>query len=366
MDDLPALSEQAVRKIVHVDMDAFYASVEQRDDPSLRGKPVVVAWRGNRSVVCAASYEARRFGVRSAMPGIRAVRLCPEAIFIPPDFIRYKAVSQAVREIFQRHTDLIEPLSLDEAYLDVTTNKREHPTATRVAKAIREEIRVELNLTASAGVAPNKFLAKIASDWKKPDGLFVIQPHEVQSFLLGLPVGKIPGVGQVTETRIKQLGVTTIGDLFVLDLSELENHFGRYGKRLYELARGIDHNPVIPNRASKSISAEDTFEQDIPLADTEPVIRKLAEKVWTISRQNARQARTVTLKLKTKQFDTLTRSLTPPLMPVSADEFVSLAVSLCSRVDLDSSQLFRLVGVGLSNFQVDAELDSPLFNNQSI
>src|ERR1700712_5864577 len=202
------------RKIVHVDMDAFYASVEQRDDPSLRGKPVVVAWKGKRSVVCAASYEARRFGVRSAMPAITAERLCPQAIFLPPDFTRYKAVSRAVREIFQRHTDLIEPLSLDEAYLDVTENKTGLPTATKVAVKIRQQIREELNLTASAGVAPNKFLAKIASDWKKPDGLFVIQPHEAQSFLQPLTVGRIPGVGQVTESRMKAVGITTISHLF--------------------------------------------------------------------------------------------------------------------------------------------------------
>src|SRR5713226_8860506 len=178
------------RKIIHVDMDAFYASVEQRDDPQLRGKPVIVAWRGNRSVVCAASYEARRFGVRSAMPAVRAERLCPDGIFLPPDFVRYRAVSRSVREIFSRHTDLIEPLSLDEAYLDVTENKTGLPTATRVAIKIREEIRQELNLTASAGVAPNKFLAKIASDWKKPDSLFVIQPHQVHSFLTDLPIGR--------------------------------------------------------------------------------------------------------------------------------------------------------------------------------
>ena len=172
----------ALRKVVHVDMDAFYASVEQRDNPELRGRPVIVAWRGKRSVVCAASYEARHYGVRSAMPAKRAERMCPEAVFIPPDFVRYKAASQAVREILQRHTDLIEPLSLDEAYLDVTENKMHLPTATRVAKMIREQIREELNLTASAGVAPNKFLAKIASDWKKPNGLCVIQPHEIRGF----------------------------------------------------------------------------------------------------------------------------------------------------------------------------------------
>jgi DNA polymerase-4 len=281
-------------------MDAFYASVEQRDDPKLRGKPVVVAWRGNRSVVCAASYEARRFGVRSAMPALRAERLCPEAIFVPPDFTRYKAVSRAVREIFQRHTDLIEPLSLDEAYLDVTRNKMELPTATRVAKRIREQIFAELNLTASAGVAPNKFLAKIASDWKKPNGLFVIQPHEAQSFLLPLPVGRIPGVGQVTERRMKALGIATVGDLCALGPSTLESCFGSYGARLYRLARGIDDSPVVPNRISKSISAEDTFPEDIPLADTESKVRALAEKVWKSSSGNARAAKTVVLRLKTK------------------------------------------------------------------
>ena len=348
-----------LRKVVHVDMDAFYASVEQRDNPDLRGKPVVVAWRGNRSVVCAASYEARRYGIRSAMPAIRAERLCPQAVFIPPDFVRYKAVSSAVREIFQRHTDLIEPLSLDEAYLDVTENKLQLPTATRVAKRIREQIREELNLTASAGVAPNKFLAKIASDWKKPDGLFVIQPHEVQDFLIPLPVGRIPGVGQVTEARMKSLGINTVGDLYAMEISALERHFGRYGQRLYELARGIDDHPVVANRTSKSISAEDTLQEDIPLAETRPLVRTLAEKVWIASRQNARMARTVVLKLKTKEFQTLTRSLTPAVMPTSALEFADVAVSLCERVQLGPTQLFRLVGVGLSNFQSEPLKDEP-------
>jgi DNA polymerase IV len=352
--------EMPIRKIVHVDMDAFYASVEQRDDPNLRGRPVVVAWRGNRSVVCAASYEARRFGVRSAMPAVRAERLCPEAIFVPPDFTRYKAVSQAVREIFLRHTDLIEPLSLDEAYLDVTENKTDLPTATRVAKEIRRQIYEELQLTASAGVAPNKFLAKIASDWRKPNGLFVIQPHEVQDFLMELPVGRIPGVGQVTEARMKEVGVGKVGDLYALELSALESRFGRYGLRLYELARGIDDTPVVPNRKSKSISAEDTFERDIPLAQTEPLIRKLAEKVWVSSRQNQRMARTIVLKLKTKEFETMTRSQTPPVMPTSSEEFAAMAVSLCQRVDLGPTQLFRLVGVGLSNFQIHTDENSPL------
>src|SRR5260221_10717848 len=229
-----------MRKIVHIDMDAFYASVEQRDDPPLRGKPVVVAWRGSRSVVCAASYEARRFGIRSAMPAIRAERLCPNAVFLPPDFPRYRAVSRLAREIFKRHTDLVEPLSLDEAYPDLTENKTDLPTATRVARTIREQIREELKLTASAGVAPNKFLAKIASDWRKPDGLFVIQPEEVDSFLLPLSVGRLPGVGKVTEEKLKHLEVQTIADLRRMDLATLEGRFGGYGVRLYELARGID------------------------------------------------------------------------------------------------------------------------------
>src|SRR6202789_779 len=354
-----------VRKILHVDMDAFYASVEQRDDPQLRGKPVVVAWRGNRSVVCAASYKARRYGVRSAMPALRAERLCPDAIFIPPDFVRYKAVSRAAREIFQRHTDLIEPLSLDEAYLDVTENKMQLPTATRVAKMIREQIREELNLTASAGVAPNKFLAKIASDWKKPNGLFVIQPHEVQSFLLPLPVGRIPGVGQVTESRMKAVGIATVGDLYALELSTLEHHFGSYGLRLYQLARGIDHNPVVPNRVSKSISAEDTFPEDIPLADTEPKIRLLAEKVWKSSHAHARAAKTVVLELKTEDFNSLTRSLALLAPPSSCGELTGIALRLRERVEMGPKQLFRLVGVGLSNFQATEDAASPLFFEES-
>jgi DNA polymerase IV len=349
------------RKIIHVDMDAFYASVEQRDDPGLRGKPVVVAWRGNRSVVCAASYEARRFGIRSAMPAVHAERLCPDAIFVPPDFTRYKAISSAVREIFRRHTDLIEPLSLDEAYLDVTENKTNLPTATRVARTIREQIQVELHLTASAGVAPNKFLAKIASDWRKPNGLFVIQPHEVHDFLLPLPVGRIPGVGKVTENRMNAVGITTVGDLYRMELSDLENHFGSYGIRLYQLSRGIDLNPVIANRVSKSISAEDTFQADIPLSETEQQIRRLAEKVWRASRENARGAKTVVLKLKTKEFNSLTRSFTSSVPPSSCEELITIALALRERVELGPKQLFRLVGVGLSNFQLDAA--SPLFEN---
>ena len=339
------------RKIIHIDMDAFYASVEQRDDPQLRGKPVVVAWRGNRSVVCAASYEARKFGVRSAMPAVRAERLCPNAVFLPPDFPRYREVSRLAREIFKRHTDLIEPLSLDEAYLDVSENKTGLPTATQVARTIREQIRSELSLTASAGVAPNKFLAKIASDWKKPDGLFVIQPEEVDSFLLPVHVGRLPGVGKVTEEKLKQLEVQTITDLRRMDLATLEGRFGRYGVRLYELARGIDNSEVVPDRPTQSISAEDTFEQDVLLAELEPMIRKLAEHTWAASRKESRIARTVVLKLKTSEFKILTRSHTPDSPPSSCEELTNIALSLRERVGLRPQQRFRLVGVGLSNFR---------------
>ncbi|PYX12454.1 MAG: DNA polymerase IV [Acidobacteria bacterium] len=344
-----------MRKIIHVDMDAFYASVEQRDDPQLRGKPVIVAWRGNRSVVCAASYEARAFGVRSAMPAIRAERLCPDAVFVAPDFTRYRAVSRDVRNIFQRRTDLIEPLSLDEAYLDVTKNKTGLPTATLVARTIREQIRQELNLTASAGVAPNKFLAKLASDWRKPDGLFVIQPEDVDAFLLPLPVGRLPGVGKVTQEKLAKLRIQTVGELRGMELSVLERGFGRYGVRLYELARGIDDSEVIPNRPPQSISVEDTFEKDVLLLETEPMIRRLAEKLWSASRKEPRIARTVVLKLKTSEFKLLTRSQTPDSPPSSCEELTDIALKLRERVELGSQQGFRLVGVGLSNFREPEE-----------
>ena len=347
-----------MRKIIHVDMDAFYASVEQRDDPKLRGKPVIVAWKGNRSVVCAASYEARAFGVRSAMPTVRAERMCPTAIFVAPDFTRYRTVSKNVREIFMRHTDLIEPLSLDEAYLDVTQNKTGLPTATLVARKIREQIHQELNLTASAGVAPTKFLAKLASDWRKPDGLFVIQPEEVDAFLLPLPVGRLPGVGKVTEEKLAKLGIKTVGELRSLELPRIEQEFGRYGVRLYELGRGIDENPVVQDRPTKSISVEDTFQEDVLLADTEHMIRRLAEKLWSASRKEARIPRTIVLKLKTREFKILTRSHSSDNPPSSCDELTDIALKLRDRVDLGPQQRFRLVGVGLSNFQDAGETKS--------
>src|SRR2546425_6154989 len=298
------------------------------------------------------------------MPAVRAERLCSNAVFVPPDFTRYRAVSHDVREIFKRHTDFIEPLSLDEAYLDVTENKTGLPTATMVARTIREQIRQELNLTASAGVAPNKFLAKIASDWRKPDGLFVIQPDDVDGFLSPLPVARLPGVGKVTGEKLAQLGIQTVGDLKGLDLQVLEQHFGRYGVRLYELARGIDNSEVVPDRPTQSISVEDTFEQDVLLAEMEPMIRKLAEHAWTASRKESRIARTVVLKLKTSEFKILTRSHTPGSPPSSCEELTNIALSLRERVGLRPQQRFRLVGVGLSNFHdpADASAQPALFS----
>ena len=349
----------ASRKIVHIDMDAFYASVEQRDDSNLRGKPVIVAWRGARSVVCAASYEARRFGVRSAMPAVRAERLCPHAIFVPPDFSRYRAVSKQVREIFLRHTDLVEPLSLDEAYLDVSAPKSRLDSATAVAKSIRAAIARETALTASAGVAPNKFLAKIASDWRKPDGLFVVRPHEAEAFLAPLPVAKIPGVGKVMDARLAALGIRTCADLRLRDVRELERQFGRYGRRLHELARGIDERPVDPDQPVQSISTEDTFERDLPLSAIETTVHALAAKTWAASRKTERIGRTVVLKLKTADFHILTRSHTPALPPQSENDFVEIAASLIARVELPATTLYRLAGVGLSNFRDADEFTQP-------
>jgi DNA polymerase-4 len=273
-----------------------------------------------------------------------------------------------VREIFKRHTDLIEPLSLDEAYLDVTENKMGLPTATLVARAIREQIRQELNLTASAGVAPNKFLAKLASDWRKPDGLFVIQPEEMEAFLLPLPVGRLPGVGKVTGDKLAKLGIQTVADLRKLDLPVLEHTFGRYGVRLHELARGIDDSEVVPDRPTQSISAEDTFEQDVLLAETEPMIRRLAEKVWSASRKESQIARTVVLKLKTSEFKLLTRSHTPGSAPSSCEVLTDIALNLRERVQISPQQRYRLVGVELSNFQAreDDAAQTNLFSDSSL
>lgn len=354
-----------MRKIIHIDMDAFYASVEQRDDPALRGRPVVVAWRGARSVVCAASYEARTFGVRSAMPALRAERLCPDAVFVPPDFPRYKAVSRQIREIFLSHTPLVEPLSLDEAYLDVTQPLIPSPSATATAETIRAHIREATALTASAGIAPNKFLAKIASDWNKPDGQYVIRPHQVEAFLTPLPVARIPGVGKVMQGKLAELGVQTVGDLRNVQREVLQQRFGNFGTRLHERARGIDERPVEPNQPVQSISTEDTFSEDLPLDQVEPAIRHLAEKTWRATARTERIGHTVVLKLKTAQFRIITRSFTPPSPPASEQELLEIALSLRERVDLPADTRYRLVGVGLSGFREREETgpQGGLFDN---
>ena len=322
---------------------------------SLSGRPVVVAWRGARSVVCAASYEARVFGVRSAMPAVRAERMCPDAIFVPPDFSRYKAVSRQVREIFERHTDLIEPLSLDEAYLDVTAPKRDLGSATAIASHIRDAIREETRLTASAGIAPNKFLAKIASDWNKPDGQFVVRPAMVDAFVASLPVGKIPGVGKVMQGKLAELGIATCNDLRAIGEATLEQRFGRWGRRLHELAHGIDERAVQSERQTLQVSAEDTFEHDLTLDALEPHIRRMAGKAWAAylrerERHPERIARTVVLKLKTSDFRTLTRSLTASEPPTHETAFADVACALRGRVDLPERTRYRLVGAGLAGF----------------
>jgi len=338
------------RKILHIDMDAFYASVEQRDDPSLKGKPVIVGWAGQRSVVCAASYEARKFGVHSAMPASRAKRLCPDGVWKHPDFERYRAVSHQIRAIFERHTPLVEPLSLDEAYLDVTHELTGIPTATETAEAIRREIREETHLTASAGVAPNKFLAKIASDWRKPDGIFVIRPHQIERFLFDLPVRKIPGVGKATESLLHEMKIVTVGDLQQFELQELITRFGKWGTRLWELSRGIDESPVVPSRKRKSWSSENTFATDVTREEAAEWIRTQALKLWETLEQKSMRGRTVTVKLRTPDFKTATRQTSPPELPSSAEELAAIGVSLLERFDFPADARYRLVGVGVSNF----------------
>jgi len=332
-------------------MDAFYASVEQRDEPSLRGRPVIVGWPGERSVVCAASYEARKFGVHSAMPATRAKRLCPDAAFIHPNFDKYRAVSKQIREIFERHTPLVEPLSLDEAYLDVTQELTGIPTATETAETIRREIKTETELTASAGVAPNKFLAKIASDWKKPDGLFVIRPHQIEAFLVGLPVRKIPGVGKATEKVLEEMGIATVGDLQRFSADNLVKRFGKWGTRLWELARGIDERPVEPNQKRKSWSSENTFRTDITLDEVAEYIRNEAHSLFDTLSERKMIGRTVTVKLRTGDFKTATRRQTIAAPLASGDELASIGVELLSRFEFGAEARYRLAGIGVSNFE---------------
>ncbi|MEE8436043.1 MAG: DNA polymerase IV [bacterium] len=343
------ISNPQVRKIIHIDMDAFYASVEIRDNPALQGLPVVVGGSPtSRGVVAAASYEARRFGIHSAMACSRADRLCPQAVFIPPSFEKYRAVSGEIRAIFHRVTDLVEPLSLDEAYLDVTENRVGNPSATRIAEVIRADILRDTKLTASAGVAPNKFLAKIASDERKPDGLFVIRPQDVAAFVKILPLGKVPGIGKATLRAFEALGMTTCGQLESLSLAELTHRFGKRGAYFHRIARGIDDRAVEPHRKRKSVSIEDTFAEDHD--EPEWLLERLAELSAGLAGRMVSagvKGRTLTVKLRTAEFHTITRSIT---LAAPTDEEVTIraqAEALFRNSGLMGEKL-RLLGLGLS------------------
>lgn len=344
-----------IRKIIHIDMDAFYASVELRENPALRGQPVIVAHDAPRSVVCAASYEARHFGVRSALPLARAKRLCPQAQIIPPHFPLYRAVSAQIHEVFARYTDLIEPLSLDEAYLDVSANRLCLPSATETARQIRADILRETGLTASAGIAPNKFLAKIASDWHKPNGQFVIAPGQVEAFLQQLPIEKVPGVGRATLQKMQALGVRMIGDLQRYEAAELAVLFGRYGYRLYDFARGIDTRPVKANRERKQISVETTLAQDLLLSEIVNELPALCHDLWRQLERKRIFGQCVTLKLKSEHFKIVTRSQTFSAPLTTAEELLQAADTLVTRIDLPEKMRYRLIGVGLSHLQAEVQ-----------
>jgi DNA polymerase IV len=347
------MGEERVRKIIHIDMDAFFASVEQRDDPELRGKPVAVGGSGERGVVAAASYEARKFGVRSAMPGARARRLCPDLIFVRHRFDVYKSVSRQIREIFLSYTPLVQPLSLDEAYLDVTDNSRNEPSATRIAEEIRARIREDTNLTASAGVSYNKFLAKIASDMNKPDGLFVIRPEEGADFVATLPVRKFHGVGPATAKRMEDMGIVLGSDLRDRSLPFLEQHFGKAGRYYYNASRGVDHRPVNPDQERKSIGSETTFSQDLTTRDA--CMAALDPLIDSVARHCAKmdiRGHTLTLKLRYTNFRTVTRSRTFPSAIHSADSIREQTEHLLDTL-LPLEQGVRLLGVTLSKLGGD-------------
>ena len=356
--DAPDSAEEdaiGLRKIIHVDMDAFYASVEQRDNPELRGRPVAVGGSASRGVVAAASYEARRFGVRSAMPSARAKRLCPDLVFVRPRFDAYRGVSRQIHAIFADYTALIEPLSLDEAYLDVTADLRGIGSATRIADLIRQRIRNDLQLTASAGVSYNKFLAKIASDQNKPDGVCVIRPGQGAQFVAGLPVRRFHGVGPRGAEKMARLGIETGADLAAKDMAFLKQHFGKFADYLYRAARGIDLRPVQPNRPRKSVGGERTFAQDI---STGPALREtldtIVDIVWDrIERADAR-GRTVTLKLRYADFALVTRARSVAQRVADKTEFAALGHALLDEM-LPLPQPIRLMGLTLSALEGEPE-----------
>lgn len=337
-----------LRKIIHVDMDAFYASVEQRDHPELRGKPVAVGGAAARGVVAAASYEARAFGVRSAMASVTARRRCPDLIFVPPRFDIYRAISAQIRAIFAEHTDLIEPLSLDEAYLDVTENKQNIPVATDIARIIRDRIRAVTGLNASAGISYCKFLAKMASDLNKPNGQAVITPARGADFVAALPVKRFHGVGPATAAKMERLGIRTGADLRAQSLAFLHQHFGKSGGWYHQIARGIDDRPVQPDRPRKSVGKEDTFARDIvTLADGVAALRDLADKVWVSCETKGITGRTVTIKVKYADFQQITRSKTLPDPIAQGEDFATIAETLL-RPLFPSPKGIRLLGVTLS------------------
>lgn len=339
------------RKIIHIDMDAFYASVEQRDNPEYRGKPIAVGGSPTgRGVVATASYEARKFGVRSAISSRKAMQLCPQIIFVYPRFDAYKAVSRSIREIFQRYTDIIEPLSLDEAFLDVTDDKLQIGSAMEIARQIKQAIKEELNLTASAGVSTNKFVAKIASDINKPDGLTFIGPSKIESFVNSLPVEKFFGVGKVTADKMKAMNLFTGADLRALSENDLVKHFGKVGHFYYQIVRGIDNREVQPHRETKSLGAEDTFTYD--LETTEEMYKELERIGITVTnrlQKHQLSGRTITLKVKFSDFTQITRnqSFTTPLNDY--DTIVDSAKQLLDKVERDEKPV-RLLGISLSNF----------------
>lgn len=340
-------------------MDMFYAAVELLDKPELRDRPVVVGGSPkSRSVVTTANYVARKFGIHSAMSCSEAYRRCPDTIFIQPDFPKYHKYSQMIRAIFYKFTDLVEPLSLDEAYLDVTVNKIGEVSATRVAAAIKKEIFEQTGLTASAGVAPNMFVAKIASDFKKPDGLTVVPPEKVLEFITPLPVRKIPGIGPKSDAHMEKLGVRTVKDLASKPLEWLQENFGSFGQYLYDIARGIDEREVTASWERKSLGAEETFQQDLlEIPAIEFYLRQCAHSVFEQLKKEGKQARTVTLKIKYHNFQTITRRRTLDGFINSGDEIFEVARDLLSRTDAGRIKI-RLAGISLSNFNTTEESES--------